>query len=86
MKSLLLQKKSYCLGMADKSYLVRLKAPTRIDPCSSFSGPRWVLVRARLSNAPVFRLCLVVDLSYERSGIGTEAAGSGGGGEAGCGV
>jgi hypothetical protein len=41
---------------------------------------------ARLSNAPVFRLRLVVDLSYERSGIGTEAAGSGRGGEAGCGV
>jgi integrase len=41
---------------------------------------------ARLSNAPVFRLRLVVDLSYERSRIGREAAGSGGGGEAGCGV
>ena len=40
----------------------------------------------RLSNAPVVPLGLVVDLSYERSGIITEAAESGRGGEAGCGV
>jgi hypothetical protein len=40
----------------------------------------------RLSNAPVVRLRLVLNLSDERSGISTEAAESGGGGEAGCGV
>jgi hypothetical protein len=42
--------------------------------------------RIRLSNAPVLRLCLVLHLSDERSGISTEAAESGRGGEAGCGV
>ena len=31
----------------------------------------------RLSNAPVVRLCLVLNLSDERSGISTEAAESG---------
>jgi hypothetical protein len=40
----------------------------------------------RLSNAPVVRLRLVLNLSDERSGISTEAAESGRGGEAGCGV
>ena len=40
----------------------------------------------RLSNAPVVRLCLVLNLSDERSGISTEATESGRGGEAGCGV
>jgi hypothetical protein len=40
----------------------------------------------RLSNAPVVRLRLVLNLSDERSGISTEAAESGRGGEAGCGA
>jgi len=40
----------------------------------------------RVSNAPVVPLGLVVDLSYERSGISSEAAESGRGGETGCGV
>jgi putative transposase len=40
----------------------------------------------RLSNAPVVRLRLVVDLSDERSGLDAEAAESSRGGEAGCGV
>jgi hypothetical protein len=46
----------------------------------------WSDERSRLSNAPVVWLRLVLDLSYERSGLGTEAAESGRGGEAGCGV
>ena len=37
----------------------------------------WNLVSIRLSNASVVPLGLVVDLSYERSGIITEAAESG---------
>jgi hypothetical protein len=41
---------------------------------------------SRLSNTPVVRLRLVLDLSDERSGISTEAAKSGRGGEAGWGV
>jgi uncharacterized protein YbjT (DUF2867 family) len=40
----------------------------------------------RLSNAPVVRLHLVLNLVDERSGISTEAAESGRGGEAGCGA
>ena len=40
----------------------------------------------RVSNAPVMPLGFVVDLSHERSGIISEAAESGRGGEAGCGV
>jgi hypothetical protein len=40
----------------------------------------------RLSNAPVVWFRLVLNLSDERTGISTEAAESGRGGEAGCGV
>jgi hypothetical protein len=40
----------------------------------------------RLSNAPVVRLRLVLNLSDERSGISSEASESGRGGEAGWGV
>jgi hypothetical protein len=48
----------------------------------------WVCAKKciRLSNAPVVRLRLVLNLSDERSGISTEAAESGRGGEAGCGA
>jgi hypothetical protein len=46
----------------------------------------WQYERIRLSNAPVVRLRLVLNLSDERSGISTEAAESGRGGEAGCGA
>jgi hypothetical protein len=45
-----------------------------------------LLDRVRVSNAPVVPPGLVVDLSYERSGISSEAAESGRGGETGCGI
>ena len=46
----------------------------------------WALYRIRQGNAPVVLLGLVLDLSDERSSIGKEAAESGRGGEASCGV
>jgi hypothetical protein len=52
--------------------------------CASRSSKS--VLSIRLSNAPVVRLGLVLNLSDERSGISTEAAESGRGGEAGWGV
>jgi hypothetical protein len=57
-----------------------------IPPCRSKLSYRETFFRIRLSNAPVVPSGFVVDLSYERSGIGAETAESGRGGEARYGV
>ena len=51
-----------------------------------FRGRAKASVGIRQGNAPVVLLGLVLDLSDERSSIGKEAAESGRGGEASCGV
>ena len=72
-----------CLRVADR---VRARSFGVNTEGGCVSGWETLIERIRLSNAPVVRLGLVLNLSDERSGISTEAAESGRGGEAGWGV